>query len=75
MDFLGLPFYITLAFPVSSMACVLAWGVSGESGSHILQALPDSVLGQVPPSDLRVLSVPVCTMGGGWVPPKVHFSL
>ena len=28
VDFLGLPSYITLAFPVSSMACVLAWGVS-----------------------------------------------
>ena len=67
VDFLGLPFYITLAFLVSSKVCVLACGASGESGSHILQALLDSFLGQVPPSDLRVLSVPVCTMGGGWV--------
>ena len=55
VDFLGLPFYITLAFLVSSKVCVLACRVSGGSGSHILQALLDSFLGQVPPSDLRVL--------------------
>lgn len=75
VDFLSLPLYIILAFSVFSKVYVLAWGVSSESGSHILQVLLDSVLGQVLPSDLRVLSVPVCTMGGGWVPPKVCFSL
>lgn len=58
-----------VSFPRLLYGMCVGVGVFGESGSHILQALPGSVLGQVPPSDLRVLSV------RGWVPPKVHFSL